>query len=60
MDDDLGPLLIDSIDAIHRQNTRRPIHCMNCVGVYFMRADDYFKHRARHHTHPTKGGVTRG
>lgn len=53
-DDDLGPLLIDSIEAIHKENTRRPIHCAYC-GVTFLKANVYFKHRAHRHTHPTAG-----
>ena len=56
MDDDLGPLLIESLEAIHRQNTRRPIHCRLCPGLVFMTADALFQHRAYAHTHPTAGG----
>lgn len=55
MADDLGPLLIESIEAIHRQNTRRPIHCRYCLGLTFLTADALFKHRARVHTHPSTG-----
>lgn len=52
-DDELGRLLISSIEAIHRENTGRPIHCPLCFGLVFMRADDYFKHQAHRHTHPS-------
>lgn len=52
---DLGPLLIESLEAIHRQNTRRPIHCQYCPGLIFMTADGLFRHRALEHTHPSRG-----
>lgn len=51
MTDDLGPLLIESIEAIHRENTRRPIHCSGC-DLTFMKAAAYFEHRSRHN-HPS-------
>ena len=54
--DDLGPLLIESLEAIHRENTRRPIHCQYCPGLIFLSADGLFKHRAYEHTHPSRGG----
>jgi hypothetical protein len=43
--DDIGRLLEESIDAIHRQNTRRPIHCLCGCGVTYLNAAEYFRHR---------------
>lgn len=58
MTDDLGTLLIDSIEAIHRENTRRPIHCRYCPGLWFLKAEALFRHHARHHgNHPSLGGA---
>jgi len=55
--DDIGQLLIDSLEAIHRQNTRRPIHCKLCFGLVFLTADDLLRHQAsRHGHHPARGG----
>ena len=54
--EDVGQLLIESLEAIHNQNTGRRIRCRYCPGVYFLTADALFKHRAQVHTHPSTGG----
>ena len=48
--DDVTRLLEDSMDAIHRENTRRPIRCMCGCGLIFMTAREYFRH-----AHPSAG-----
>lgn len=50
MTDNIARLLEESLDAIHRQNTHRPIRCMCGCGVVFLTAPEYFRHR-----HPSSG-----
>lgn len=42
--DDVQRLLEESLDAIHRQNTRRPIRCLCGCGVIYLNAVEYFRH----------------
>ena len=53
--DDIEELLQDSLEALHRQNTRRPIHCRHCPELTFLTLDGLREHRARFHTHPSVG-----
>lgn len=43
--DEVQRFLEDSLDAIHRQNTRRGIRCDCGCRVTFMTARQYFRHR---------------
>ncbi len=54
--DDLSDLIERSVDAIHHQNTGRPVKCLMC-GVTFIgptAAIDYFRHQSHQHTHPSR------
>ena len=44
-----------SLQAIHSQNTGRPIRCLDCGVVFIGRSSavDYFRHVASRHTHPS-------
>ena len=51
-DDRVGKHLADSLDAVHRQNTGRPIRCMCGCGLVFIgptSAIQYFQHVAQQH-----------
>ena len=47
--EDIGRLLTESLEAIHKQNTRRGIRCMCGCGITFLTAREYF-----HHVHPSR------
>lgn len=51
---DLGPLLIASIEAVHRHNKGLPLHCPYCLGVVFLDLNEFFRHQSRHN-HPSTG-----
>ena len=51
--DDIERLIADSMDAIHRMNTRRRIKCNCGCGVIYLTAQAYF----RHMNHPVTGGA---
>lgn len=54
MTDDIGPLLIASVEAIHRHNQGLPLHCPYCLGVVFLDLNEFFRHQSKHN-HPSKG-----